>query len=129
MAGYELPEFAGDAFYYFNIALRFGDKSPFINYIAYINGKPVATSSVFYGGGVAGIYNVATLPSARGKGIGTTVTLQALIDTAVNTHYKHAVLLSSDMGKSVYESIGFKSFCDMSKYYYAPKENQSTKVA
>jgi ribosomal protein S18 acetylase RimI-like enzyme len=129
IAGYELPEFAGDAFYEFNLALRFDNNPPLVNYIAYLDGKPVATSSVFYGGGVAAIYNVATLPTARGKGIGTAVTIQPLIDTKVNTHYKHAVLLSSDMGKSVYETIGFKSFCNMSQYYYAPKENKATKVA
>ena len=129
IAGYELPDFAGDAFYDFNLALRFGNKSPLINYIGYLDGKPVATSSVFYGGGVAGIYNVATLPAARGKGIGTAVTLQALIDTTANTHYKHAVLLSSEMGKSVYEAMGFKTFCKMSQYYYAPRKQNSTKVA
>jgi hypothetical protein len=41
---------------------------PVRNYLEYVEGKPVSASTVFYGRGVAGIYCVATLPEARGKG-------------------------------------------------------------
>ncbi|HEX7078605.1 MAG TPA: GNAT family N-acetyltransferase, partial [Candidatus Eisenbacteria bacterium] len=79
IAGYELPAgYAAPLFYLYDDL--HGPESPLQSYLAYRDGVPVATASVFYAAGVAGIYDVATLPSARGQGIGSAVTLAPLLD-------------------------------------------------
>ena len=88
--------------------MQLGLDLPIRNYLGYLNGGPVATSTVFYGGGVAGIYCVATLPEARGKGIGAAITLKPLLDTRDNDGYNYAVLFSTEMGTPVYQRIGFR---------------------
>jgi GNAT superfamily N-acetyltransferase len=53
------------------------------------------------------VYAVATVPSARGKGIGAAITLKPLLE-ARELGYRYAVLFSTEMGVRVYERIGFK---------------------
>lgn len=48
------------------------------HYLGYYENNVVATTTVLYSNGVAGIYNVATLPEVRGKGIGSTITAAPL---------------------------------------------------
>jgi ribosomal protein S18 acetylase RimI-like enzyme len=62
---------------------------------------------LFNGAGVASVYAVATLPAARGQGIGGAITLMPLLE-AREMGYRYGVLFSSEMGVSVYERIGFR---------------------
>jgi len=96
--------------------LKLGLDLPIRNYLGYLNGKPVSTSTVFQGGGCAGIYCVATLPEARGKGIGTALTLKPLLD-AREMGYRVGVLQSSDMGFNVYKKLGFRHLCQIKNFY------------
>ena len=89
---------------------------PLRNYLGYLNGKPVSTSTIFYGGGAAGIYCVATLPEARGQGIGAALTLKPLLD-ARETGYRIGVLQSSEMGFNVYKRLGFRHLCQIENFY------------
>ena len=84
-------------------------------YLGYLDGKPVSTSLMYLGAGVAGIYCVATLPEARRKGIGTEMTLHPL-KMAYDMGYKVGVLGTSDIGYGVYNRIGFKEYWKMSVY-------------
>ncbi len=86
-----------------------------MSYLATVNGEAVATSSVFYDAGVAGVMNVATVRDWRGKGIGAAVTLQPLLD-AREQGYHVGVLESSGMGYKVYQRMGFKEVCRMNHY-------------
>jgi ribosomal protein S18 acetylase RimI-like enzyme len=112
--GYGLPSNWKDIVY--NLWLALGIGFPMRNYLAYLNGEPVATSTVFYGGGVAGIYCVATLPEARGKGIGAAVTLKPL-HNARELGYAIGVLQSSELGFNVYKRLGFRHLCQIENFY------------
>jgi predicted acetyltransferase len=61
---------------------------------------------LYLGAGVAGVYAVATVPEARGRGFGAAVTLRPLLDVK-DAGVDHAVLFSSEMGVNVYRQIGF----------------------
>jgi len=103
---YSIPEWAGQA--WVDAALRVGiGQTPWRMYVGRLNGEAVATNMLFNGGGVASVYGVATLPSARGKGIGGAITLKPLLEARAQG-YRYAGLFSSELGIKVYERIGFK---------------------
>ena len=104
----------------FDLWSRLGLDFPVRNYVGYLNDKPVATACLFFGGGAAGIYSVATLPAARGKGIGAALTLKPLQD-AREKGYRIGVLQSSDMGFNVYKKLGFRHLCQIENFYLALK--------
>lgn len=93
--------------------------SPHKAFIAYYNSIPVATSYVFFGAGVAGIYNVCTLEEARNKGIGTAISVEPL-HQAKEFGYEVAILQSSEMGLNVYKNIGFKEYCKLEAFMWSP---------
>ena len=90
-------------------------------YLARLDGRPVATTSMFPYAGVAGIYCVATLPEARGRGIGAEITRQALL-RASEQGYRVGVLQSSDMGFSVYRRLGFQTILEFRLYSWTPPQ-------
>jgi len=112
--GYGLPAEWESAIYALGFQLGLG--FPIRNYLAYLNGKPVATACLFLGAGVAGIYSVSTLPEARGKGIGAAVTLRPL-QNALEMGYRVGVLQSSQSGFNVYRKLGFRHLCQIENFY------------
>lgn len=104
--GFEAPPELGDAFR--SLAdLGFADANLQRAYLATLDDRPVATSLGVAAGDVVGIFNVATLPDARGRGIGRAITLAAMRDGAARGA-RRAVLQSSRMGHPVYERLGFR---------------------
>jgi len=112
--GYGLPLDWEDTVY--DLWVKLDNDSRMRNYIGYLNDKPVSTSCLFLGGGAAGIYSVATLPEARGKGIGAALTLKPLQD-AREMGYRIGTLQSSDMGFNVYKKLGFRHLCQIENFY------------
>lgn len=119
--GFDLPSHVGEKFLEM---LQLFDQSHMTNYLATLNGEPVAISQVLYHSGVAGIYCVATLHNYRSKGIGTAVTLAPLMD-AKQKGYEIAMLESSPKGVNVYKRIGFKEYCRFFRCFYHPEENNT----
>jgi GNAT superfamily N-acetyltransferase len=111
--GFELPETSVNTC--FDLFTGLGFDLPLRNYLGILNGEPVATSQLFLGAGVAGIYWVATIPEARRQGIGAAITLAPLREARAHG-YRVAILHSSPMGLGVYPRLGFQEYCKMSCY-------------
>ena len=79
----------------------------FESYLGTMDGEPVAVSSVFVDGEVAGVYNVATLDSHRRRGIGEAMTWRS-VTRGREAGCTVATLQASQMGKPVYERMGFR---------------------
>ena len=73
-------------------------------FVGYANGQPVACSASYGTDDVIGIYMVATVPAARGRGYGTAITAAAMDGTQARL----AALQASDMGLPVYEGMGYR---------------------
>jgi GNAT superfamily N-acetyltransferase len=96
-----------------------GDDVPWRHYLGRLGGEPVATSTLFLGADVAGIYFVFTVEGARRRGIGAVVTLAALHD-AREMGCQERVLESSEMGYPVYRRLGLQEYCRIGLYEYHP---------
>jgi GNAT superfamily N-acetyltransferase len=108
--GYQVPEGVAQALV--DATLRFGiAQAPWKMVVGRLNGEPVAISMLLAGAGMIGVYAVATLPAARGKGIGGAITLGPLLE-ARQAGYRYAVLFATEMGIHAYERIGFR-LCDV----------------
>ncbi len=87
-------------------------------FVGSLDGKPVATSLAVRTGDTVGIYSVATAPEARGRGIGTAMTWHLLRDA--DPGWTLAVLQASDMGRPIYERMGFRLVREFDEYVGPP---------
>jgi hypothetical protein len=85
------------------------------HFLGRLDGSPVATSSLLLAGGAAGIYNVTTVERVRGRGIGAAMTAAA-VRAGAERGMRVSTLQASDMGRSVYERLGFTYVCDFRPY-------------
>ncbi len=99
--------------------LGFDPEGPFLHYTGYMNGEPVTSSTLLFAGGIAGIYDVSTIPSARGKGFGTAITLAPLLEAQARS-YRYVCLQATQMGLPIYQRIGFKEQFRERKYLWRP---------
>jgi len=77
-------------------------------FTAYRDGEPIAIAMTIVSRGVAGIYWVGALRSARGAGLGRTMTAAA-VEAGLRLGADCASLQASPMGKPVYDRMGFKT--------------------
>lgn len=101
--------------------LRLADPETMLAYYALLGDQPAAVSLLFLSEGVAGIYAVATVPSARRKGIGARITLLPLLEARARG-YHFGVLQASEMGQPVYRSLGFREYCRIQSYRWQAPE-------
>lgn len=107
---------------------RMGYDEQALQYLAWLDGEPVATATLFLGDENAAIFNVTTLPKARGKGVGSAITARCLRD-AHDTGCHYALLLSSAMGASMYRHLGFTTQGTVAYYYWLPSSPQPVDTA
>jgi len=116
VTAYQVPEFAGQS--WIDASLRLGvTQTPWQFYVGWLGDEPVSVSMLVVGGGVVGLLALATLPSARGQGIGSAMTLAPLRDGRA-MGYRVGILFSTDMGFSVYSRLGFQQYTTISRYLW-----------
>ncbi len=76
-------------------------------YVASMDGKPAATVSTSYHDGDCGIWWVAVIPEARGKGLSKKLLQQALID-AQEAGCDTTTLQATSAGYRTYERVGYR---------------------
>jgi GNAT superfamily N-acetyltransferase len=99
-------------------AVGLGPEAPMRHFLARLGGEPVGTVSLHFAAGVVGVYNVATVPAARRRGIGAETTRRALVWAGERRGATWAVLHSSTMGVRVYRALGFRELCRVGVYFW-----------
>lgn len=84
----------------------FGDPEQ-VSFVGYCEGAPAACATLVFGGRVAGVHNVATVPAFRRRGFGEAVTWAAIARGAAYG-CELSALQASDMGRPIYERMGFR---------------------
>ena len=76
-------------------------------WVGWVGDRPVTTTRLHTGAGVAGVYGVVTVGDARRRGYGEAITRRAL-RAAREAGLRIATLQASDAGRRVYERVGFR---------------------
>ena len=99
----------------------FDPTGPWVRFVGTLDDQPVASSGLMIRAGLAAIYNVATIPEARRRGIGMAMT-NAALDHARGLGYHVAVLGTSPAGRGIYERMGFREVQVVREYLWEPPE-------
>jgi GNAT superfamily N-acetyltransferase len=96
--------------------LRPLDRDRAFGFLGSFQGLPVSTAFAFIDGeGGGGLYFVATEKSMRGRGFAS-ATVVAVLDELERRGAASCILQATDLGKSVYESLGFEDECALARY-------------
>jgi predicted acetyltransferase len=88
-------------------------------YVGYLNGQPVTAGLGWQTGRTIGVYNIATIPTARRRGFGEAMTAR-VVDDGAAAGCDVAVLQASSMGRPIYERIGFQISVRYTGYVDSP---------
>ena len=113
--GFDLRAATASAFHELFASQGFSPHLPWRLFTGLVDGRPVASCRLFCAAGVAGIYHVATVPTARGQGFGTAMVLAA-VRAGREQGYRVGVLTASGEGYSVYRRLGFEDCCQADIY-------------
>jgi ribosomal protein S18 acetylase RimI-like enzyme len=81
----------------------------FAAYVGYVDGDPIATAATVIGGGVVGVYNVATMPGRRRGGYGEAVMRHALEQARREHGLSRTILQSTPQGFEMYQRMGYRT--------------------
>lgn len=118
VTAFAMPEWLDEPF---GEVMRGLDPDRLVNLLATLDGRPVATGTAWLDGDTVGLYNIATLPQARGRGVGYAVTA-ALLDAGHRLGARQAVLHATESGRPVYERGGFETVCAVPQYLWLPQD-------
>jgi GNAT superfamily N-acetyltransferase len=76
-------------------------------YVGYSGGAPVASGLGWRTGRTIGVYAIATIPAARRKGYAAAMTARVMTD-GLKAGCDVAVLQASELGRPIYERLGFR---------------------
>lgn len=75
--------------------------------VIYERGQPVAGAMLLFSHGIAGVYWVGTIPSARGNGYADAI-MRAVSNHAFDQGARAVVLQASKMGEPIYARMGYR---------------------
>jgi ribosomal protein S18 acetylase RimI-like enzyme len=101
--GFQMARPMVDAF----IGPRLWEAPGCVVYVGYADGAAVTAGFTVRSGRAIGVYTIATVVSARGRGFGEAMTRRIVADGAA-AGCDVAVLQASTMGRPIYERIGFR---------------------
>ena len=84
------------------------DRPECVVYVGYADGAPVVSGLGWRTGRTIGVYSIATIPSARRRGFGAAMTARVVADS-VAAGCDVAALQASELGRRVYERLGFRT--------------------
>lgn len=84
----------------------FGEDAQAIHFIGYQGETPVTSSTLLIAGGSASAYNISTPEKLRCRGYGSAISL-ATLHEARRRGFQHSWIWSSNLGRSVYQKLGF----------------------
>lgn len=93
----------------------FGPGTPWRHFIGWSRAEAVASTSLLFHAGVAGIYGVATVPGMRRRGIARALVLHA-IRAARQEGYRIVILSPTDMSEGIYRRLGFRDYTCIRHY-------------
>jgi GNAT superfamily N-acetyltransferase len=88
-------------------------------FTAYLDNEPVAIAATHVSRGIAGIYWVGTLQSARGMGLARKLTATA-VEAGLELGADVASLQASPMGEPIYSAMGFETVFDYQLWMSPP---------
>jgi ribosomal protein S18 acetylase RimI-like enzyme len=103
------------------ISLRPG--AEWLHYVGRVDGKILAASSLYLGGGVAGLYNLGVLPRARRKGLGAAVTVKTFLDARDRGYDIGTLQTTYPNALRMYHHLGFEVYCKIGIYRYIPRDH------
>jgi ribosomal protein S18 acetylase RimI-like enzyme len=89
------------------------------SYIAYDDNEPAGIASLVLSRSSAGIYNLATLPQHRGKGIAPALVRHTVAE-ATRAGHRLCVLYASPEAQRMYEALGFRCFSCVVDFKFEP---------
>jgi GNAT superfamily N-acetyltransferase len=84
-------------------------------YVGYGDGVPVASGLGWRTGRTIGVYSIATIAAARRRGYGAAMTARVVAD-GVDAGCDVAALQASQMGRPIYERLGFRTVVEYTAY-------------
>ena len=123
-AGFEASPEAARTYFDAYACLGFDPEGAWQHYIGYLGDEAVTSSTLLLADGIAGIFDVSTVPSARRQGLGGAIT-HAAMQEAQARGYRYATLQASPEGYEVYRKLGFEErFRRVDYLWQAKKEGR-----
>ncbi len=113
--GFGSSEELAQWYYEMYAGVGFGRGTMWRHFVGWSQGRAVASTSLLFYAGVAGIYGVATIPAARRRGIARALVLHA-IEIARQAGYQIVILSPTEMSEGIYRRLGFRDYTCIQHY-------------
>lgn len=120
----QMPKAMAQAWFEHEASLGLDPELPRQRYLGLWHGQPVATCVTFSGASVVGLYDLAILPQAKGRGIEMVISLAALrkarrFGQRPVGHLRHyGVSIATPVEKNMYHRLGFRAVNEFNLYLW-----------